>query len=185
MRGDLRRKFAQLCENTQEGGRWGGNRKAIIMMDDFLLDVPRPTIVPKMEIEFLLNDYMDPPAQTQSAEFNNGASGEEDSKQKNTIEYNDNDVKLEETKKESTPKPKRTRKSKAPFQLELKEEWFAEGNFRWAREVAYKDFTLDMFNELILNKGVPVVLTDTLSAWDPTHGCDQMFSIEWLQKHHG
>jgi len=71
-------------------------------------------------------------------------------------------------------------------QIDLNDEWFAEDkNFRWARQLPYQDFSQDLFDEHIINQGLPIVLTGTLSAWDPSQASDEFFSLKWLRQHHG
>lgn len=70
--------------------------------------------------------------------------------------------------------------------IELNDEWFTEHkNFRWAQRMPYQDFTRNIFDEHVINNGLPIVLTDTLMAWDPSHENDDMFSLQWLKENHG
>ncbi|KAL6056808.1 JmjC domain-containing protein [Balamuthia mandrillaris] len=70
--------------------------------------------------------------------------------------------------------------------IELQDEWFEKGNFRWAERIEYKDFDQQKhLHETVIKRGVPLILQNTTQTWDPDSSFRHTFTLEWLKDKYG
>ncbi len=68
----------------------------------------------------------------------------------------------------------------------LKDEWFTKPyRFKQAKRISYTEFTVqDVVDNIVIRKGEPVILTNTINTWEPNPKMRDMFKLEWLKIYH-